>query len=127
MIVNLIIINSIIQNITTVYPTGEGIQGVLFIFIMLYWRSISVARRERDAGITDTSLASKWRWILFLNASNPFRKKTIIYQICLIIMMIMTLLITFLLPNTRIAILFQGAYLLGMVLLMFVLDMRLRK
>lgn len=124
---NLIIINTIIQGTTTIYPAEQGIQGVLFIFIMLYWRSMSVAKRERDAGITDTNLSSKWRWILFLNASNPFRKKTIMYQICLIIMMLLTLLVIFLLPNTRIAILSQGAYLLGVVLLMFVFDMRLRK
>ena len=119
------LINATIPNNIANYENPLGIGAVLFIFF--YTRSISVARVDREAGLANTNLPLWWRRILFLSRPNPFRKRTIIYQTILIVMTIITLGLNSMFPSTRIAYLSFGAYLIGMVLLMVVCDMRARK
>ena len=120
---NMMFLNNIADN-----TNSTEIHELMYIFmIILYWIGISVARVDREAGLANTDLPSWWRRILFLSRPNPFRKRTIIYQAILIVMTIITLTINFAFPNTRASLLLQRVYLIGMVFLMIVCDMRIRK
>jgi len=92
-----------------------------------YWVGNTAADTDRRTEITDATLPLWKRRILFLGQSNPFRRKTILFQTALVIGTPVVIVMWLIAPFTTMSVGVAGAWIIGILILAVICDIRIRR
>ena len=102
-----------------------NIAGFLFGVWSLYSIGNKAADEDRRAEVTDTDLSFWKRRILFLGQTNPFRRKTVIFQTTLVIGMVVLAVTWLIAPYTTVSIGVALVWMAGAVIMMPICNIRI--
>jgi len=100
---------------------------ILFMVMPFYLIGQSVANMDRKAGIATAKLPEWWKRILFFRQPNPFRKRTIFFQTYVVLGLFTIFGIIFIVTNTTVITTTLRWYYRGLLTLMLICDLRLRR
>lgn len=99
---------------------------ILFIVLPFYFIGQSAANMDRQAGLATAEIPTWWKRILFFNQPNPFRKRTILFQMYIVLGLFFTFVNIFF-RNSSVAIGIIRWHYRGLLILAVICDIKLRR
>lgn len=118
----LFVVTMVVLVAVALRPTDDGaymslnsVRLLMFsFFLFFYWQGTSASKYEKEANTADMDLPRFARYILFLGHPNPFRRRTVIFKIILLITSSAVFVMILIIPDSPIMIVIP-VWLFGMV------------